>query len=233
MTAIEELYRDGKFKGFALMIGDDSFEVKAISLFCTTHDILCKWFKKDEKIPEDFIPSGSVEWCESQLGFHPMPDYYPEWSQPFLHRKVWQSTEWLYEQRVFVKPADKYKRFTGFVKLACSYKGKKRPPYWYSEVVKFTNEWRYYVTHGNMQLGRGYWYSGDEVRTPEAPQIYEMTMPLNFCGCVDIGELEDGTLAVVEVQHPFACGWYGKFEDVHIYMNWLYHGWKFMNRSCK
>ena len=40
MTNIEELYRDGKFKGFALMVGDDSFEAKAVSLFCYSNFVL-------------------------------------------------------------------------------------------------------------------------------------------------------------------------------------------------
>ena len=228
MTLIEQHFKAGKFKAFALMRGDDSFESKAISLFCTKNDIPCVRLQKDMALPDGMIPSGSVEWCIKLLGKPITPDYYPGFAQSLMTRRVWQTKDWPLDERVFIKPSDSYKRFTGFVKAKGSYRKKKRGPYWCSEVVTFVNEWRYYVTHGNPQLGHGYWYAGDEVLTPEAPMIYNITMPLNFCGAIDIGVLANGSIELVEVQHPFACGWYGKFEDVDVYMNWLYHGWNYM-----
>lgn len=225
MFQIEQEYHKGNFKGFILQRGDTSFESGAISLFCYTHNIPCSYISKGVIPHERYIPSGSVQWGEFLLGSKVVPDYYPDWTKDLWHRKVWKSDEWLYSERIFVKPADSYKRFTGFVKRANSYKGKKRPPYYYSEVVKFSNEWRYYISNGKVIAA--YWYAGDEVNTPKAPVLI-IKVPDTYSGALDLGIIEDGSLALVESQSPFACGWYGRFEDAHEYMLWLYQGWKYL-----
>jgi len=45
---------------------------------------------------------------------------------------------------------------------------------------------------------------------------------------VDFGSLLSGELALVEANHPFACGWYGPREQDHLYFGWLASGWKYM-----
>lgn len=174
------------------------------------------------KIPEDHIPVGSVEYCLKALKKNVTPDYYPEFLKKHLYRNVYQTNTWPLGSKVFIKPADKYKRFTGFVTNG-GYKKKKRGPYWCSDVVKFDNEWRYYVANGSILTGE--WYYGDEINTPNAPTL-NIDIPKNFCGAIDFGTLKTGELALVECNHPFACGWYGK--DYKLYTKWIIAGWNYM-----
>lgn len=212
-------------KGFALAIGDTSIEASRLTMFCHLNDIKLIRLNRNYGLSDDWIPCGSVEWCEIILGKKIAPDYYPEWLQSHLYRKVWIADKWPL-QKVFIKPADRYKRFTGKVTTG-EYKGKKKPPYWCSDIVQFTNEWRYYVSNGRI-LCFG-WYSGDEINTPDAPEI-KIDIPSDFCGAIDFGTLSSGELALVEVNHPFACGWYGNRDQDHLYFQWLIDGWKYMKR---
>lgn len=218
--------------GFALMIGDTSIEASRLTMFCHLNDIKLIRINKKHIFPSNYIPCGSVEWCESILGKHIIPDYYPEWLHEYLHRKVWKADKWPLE-KVFIKCSDRYKRFTGFVTTG-TYKGKKKPPYWCSEIVHFENEWRYYISNGKV-LCSG-WYSGDEENTPDAPEL-NIEIPSDFCGAVDFGTLrkpeiypheEFSVLALVESQHPFSCGWYGPREQDHLYFQWMIDGWIYM-----
>ena len=175
-----------------------------------------------KKIPENHIPVGSVEFCLKTLGKSVIPDYYPVFLIKHQYRTVWETDVWPLGKKVFIKPADKYKRFTGFVTNG-GYKGKKKPPYWCSDVVQFTNEWRYYVANGKILTGE--WYYGDEINTPDAPTL-DIEIPSNYCGALDFGTLKTGEIALVEANHPFACGWYGK--DYKLYAQWIIEGWKYM-----
>jgi len=210
-----------QFKGFALVKGDTSVEANSLLLYSVLHDIPRKMIPKGVRCPEDFVPNGSVEWCLASLNKTCTPDYYPEWLLPHLHRRVWREDKWLLEP-VFIKPADRYKRFNGFVTTG-SYRKKKKPPFWCSTIVQFENEWRYYISHGKV-LTSG-WYSGDEINTPQSPPL-NIEIPSSYCGAVDFGFLKTGEFALVEANHPFACGWYGK--DTENYLQWLVDGWEYM-----
>jgi hypothetical protein len=129
------------------------------------------------------------------------------------------------DKNIFVKPADKHKRFTGLITKG-GYIKKKRGPYWCSEVVKFINEWRYYIANGKVLTGEWYW--GDEVNTPDAPEL-NITIPNTFCGTLDFGTLDTGELALVEAHPPYSCGWYGKNNS--LYVEWLIKGWKYLNED--
>lgn len=214
------------FNGFALIIGDTSLEANRLSVFCLVNDIYLKRISKKNKCPKEYVPCGSVEWCENLLGYKVTPDYYPEWTKDFWHRKIWRNDEWILGQKLFVKPADRYKRFTGF-KTHGTYSKKKKPPYIWSEIIQFDNEWRYYVSHGNILSSN--WYEGDEMNIPTAPKL-DISIPNDYCGAVDFGDY-NGVLTLVEAQHPFACGWYGSQEDDHLYFQWLVDGWEYMLRG--
>ena len=153
---------------------------------------------------------------------HILPDYYPDFMSGYLNRKVYKTDKWPLGQTVFIKPADNYKRFNGFITNG-GYHGKKRPPYICSEVIKFDNEWRYYISNNKVLTGE--WYSGDEINAPDAPEL-NIKFPEGFCGAVDMG-ISNNKLTLVESQHPFACGWYGK--DHELYTQWLIDGWKYLN----
>jgi hypothetical protein len=182
---------------------------------------------KKEKIPSDYVPSGSVEWCEFQLGKTIIPDYYPDWLSDYFGRKIWKQDKWPLGQKVFIKPADRHKRFIGHITTGTygTYKGKKRGPYWCSEIVSFTDEWRYYMADGKI-IGNG-WYSGDEINTPAAPEL-NLQIPTDFCGAVDFGRTLDNRLLLVENNSSYACGWYNK--DANAYARWLIAGWDYIQK---
>ena len=211
---------------FALQKGDKSQEAVAVHQTSILDGHKVQYFGNYKDVPPDFIPCGSVEWCLKILGRPVIPDYYPEFLKPYLHRDVWQTNEWPLGKRIFIKPADKYKRFTGFVTNG-TYRGKKKGPYWCSEVVQFKNEWRYYVSNGRiLECG---WYWGDELEMPDAPYL-NIEFPPSYCGAVDFGETEIpfATLSLIEANHPFACGWYGKFP--RLYTQWVIDGWEYMKK---
>jgi len=209
--------------GFALQEGycASSKEALAVHYYAMMQKIPVKIFGNAKMIPYGFVPSGSVEFCEQYLGRTVTPDYYPEFLKDHLHRRVWKADNWP-KQLVFVKPADKYKRFNAFI--TSSHLKPQPVPFWCSEVVHFIEEWRYYVADGIVLTSE--WYAGDEVNMPDAPKFVTVEIPKGYCGALDFGILSTGEFALVEAQHPFACGWYGKNHD--LYVEWLVRGWDYM-----
>ena len=213
------------YKGFALMRGDSSSE--ATLLYLSPKKLPIVRVGKKEKVPPGYAPSGSVDWCEFQLGKTIVPDYYPDWLSEHFGRKIWREEHWPLGKKVFIKPADRHKRFTGFV-TGGTYRKKKRGPYWCSEVVHFVNEWRYYVADGEV-ISSG-WYSGDEANTPDAPEL-NAEIPEGFCGALDFGMTTDNRFLLVENNQAYACGWYNK--DAEAYANWLVAGWDYTKKLAE
>lgn len=209
------------YEGFCLEGGDSSLEARELTVYCLRKNIEVLRVKKGEPPSNNYVPCGSVEFCIKGLQKELIPNYYPKWLDQFLYRKVWREDKWPLK-KVFIKPADKYKRFTGFVTTG-TYKKKKKPPFWCSEIVNFTNEWRYYISNGLILTSE--WYYGDEINTPEAP-IISLMIPSNYCGAVDFGSLITGEIALVEAHHPIACGWYG--NNIELYLQWLIDGWRYL-----
>lgn len=203
--------------------------------------------------PECII--GSVEFIEQYIGPR-KPDYYPDWAKEYLRRFVTDTPDWINNEEWFVKPSDSYKRFEGFViksdkiysyenfNFKCKGKislestpGESRAvkdsfdpltktPCVYSEVVKFVDEWRYYVVNG--EVASSWWYQGNDEtcdKNPNGPYL-KMNIPKDFCGAIDMGVLDSGEFALVEVQHPYAIGWYGEQDDFENYLNFLIEGFK-------
>lgn len=167
------------------------------------------------------VPVGSVDFCESWLGYSPVPDFYPEFLHPWMRRSYsWLAYGLQSGGDWFVKSADKYKAYPAFVIR----NGEQYPPggLWLSEIVEFTQEWRYYVADGCV-LSTG-WYDGDNEDEP-APEL-GIVWPKGFCGAVDFGRLKDGRIALVESHHPYACGNYT--DDSAAWAMWLIEGWRYM-----
>ena len=211
------------FKGFALTKEDSSVEARAIFYVKTliqNFDIIR--VNINDKCPEDYVPSGGVEWCLKSLGKKVIPNYFPDFLRDHLYRNVWKTDKWPLGKKVFIKPAEHYKKFTGFITTG-TYSKKKKGPFWCSDVVKFVNEWRYYVTNGKIVCGEWYW--GDHENTPPAPE-FTINIPESFSGTLDFGMTNKNDFALIEAHHPFACGWYGKQHE--LYVQWLIDGWKYM-----
>ena len=216
-------------KGFAIQKTLDGcdWEGKSLIFFACKENIPYKLISNINQIPDGYIPSGSVNWVESILGRHIKPDYFPKFLKELVKRKIWYSEKWPLE-KVFIKPATKYKKFNGFITTG-TYRGKKRGPFICSEIVSFNDEFRYYISYGEI-LG-GYWYCGKDDIPKTTPKL-EITIPSNWCGTIDVGILSNGDLELVECHHPFACGWYGKNNEEHAKFVTL--GWKYLiNKEYK
>lgn len=212
-----------KFIGFAI---DQNYtcelEARTIVLACMMEDIKYRAVKNYKEIRNNEIPVGNVKFIQNVLGYIVKPNYYPEKLNKYLHRKIWCTTQWPLGQKVFVKPADEYKRFTGFVTNG-GYKGKKRGPYVCSEVIRIIDEWRYYICNGEILYAA--WYDGRN-ENKEPPEL-DINFDQNECSCVDIGMLENDQLVLVEWQHAFSCGWYGNAssDTCRLYAKWIAYGW--------
>ena len=209
------------YKGFALQrknIG--CYEEQTVSCSAVLNKVPFKLFQNAKDVPRDFIPVGDCKFVQSVLGKNIIPNYYPIVLEKYLKRKIWYSDKWPLGEKVFIKPSDEYKRFTGFVTNG-TYKGKKRGPYVLSEVIKIKNEFRYYL---GTDMG-GFWYAGQDEDKP-APILPLIDLKDCKIGCLDMGETEKGELILIEWQHPFSCGWYGKgVKDGEKYTQWLIDGY--------
>ena len=101
-------------EGFAIQHGDNSKEAQCVCLYANYYKIPRKSFRKAIDVPNGWVPCGSVEWAESILGKPIKPDYYPDFLSSWVKRKVWEQEKWPFGNRVFIKPSDRHKRFTGF-----------------------------------------------------------------------------------------------------------------------
>jgi len=191
-------------------------------MYANYHKIPRKFVGKPHDVPKDWVAYGCVEWTDGVLRNVTVPNYYPDFLSSWVKRKVWEQEKWPIGHRVFIKPADRHKRFTGFITRG-TWKGKKKGPYWCSDIVNFTNEWRYYVSYGEVKSAK--WCCGDnESPAPNLP----IDWPKDFCGAVDFGTYENGEIALIESNSPYACGWYGKFEEYEVYTKWIIDGWNYM-----
>lgn len=188
---------------------------------------------RDTCIHEGEIPLGSVEWVEKILGRTVTPDYHPEFLKHLLFRKIRISEDWPLGHPCFIKPAYRHKAWKARIYSGRGYRGKKKGPYLISEIVRFRNEWRYYVANGKVVASGWYWGdSQDEQQRhegqepPDAPEL-NVEWPEGFCGAVDMGELWDtGQIALIENNSPFSCGWYG--ENGKDYCSFLKCGWDWL-----
>lgn len=215
---------------FALEKYDDFYENLVVKTHSLMSGIPIRRFESADRLkqfesknPDDeYILIGSIGFIESYLG-HIEPDYYPEFLSGWFGREIWKADKWPLGKKVFIKPSDKYKRFNGMVTNG-GYKGKKKGPYICSEVVNFINEWRYYIADGEVVFSA--WYMGQDENI-KAPELH-INWPKDFCGAVDFGRVSDGRILLVEAQHPYGIGWYGKTSDHNEFIKWSIAGWRYM-----
>lgn len=216
----------------AIKQGYSDSETKTINLFkLKSNKVNVKYFQKAKDVPEDFVPLGGITWVTDVLGFVPVPNHYPDFLSHLITRKLWKANKWPMEKNIFIKPFDKPKRFQARVTYG-NYRGKKKPPFWCSELVCFTNEWRYYIANEEvLYVG---WYDGIDCEAI-APKFEDLniTLPKGWCGAIDIGYLQDGTIELVECGEPYSIGWYGDMMDGDIYLKFIVEGWKWMKNNLK
>lgn len=214
---------------FAFKSGHSEKEEKTVHICAVKNPdkYQIKWFIKKEDVLKGMIPVGDIPWVQSVLEFEPKPDYYPYFMKDFLFRKVWESDTWPMISGIFIKPSDKPKRFQARITRG-NYSGKKKPPYWCSEIIDFVDEWRYYVTDG--QIVYAGWYDGKDIQHPKDPPELKVDIPTGWCGCIDMGMTSKGQFALVECAEPYSCGWYGTYEEGEIYTQWLIAGYEYLMR---
>jgi hypothetical protein len=159
---------------------------------------------------------------------------YPATLAPWLHRKVWRADrlrDVIREldkggPRVFVKPANGWKRFPGFVvEFGSDHRfngASKNTPVWVSEPVEFVSEWRAYVAHGVILDICFADHGGDRLVTPDTKSIHDAVArlvsnkfaPAGFV--IDFGVTKAGVTALVEMNDGFSFGAYdGVSADVY------------------
>lgn len=218
---------------FALEKYDDFYENHVVKQYSLLYDIPIRRFETTDRIKkfelenpnEEYIVIGSIGWIESYFGKSFKPNYYPEFLKDWFGRNIWETDKWPLGKKVFIKPSDKYKRFNGLVTNG-EYKGKNRPPYICSDVVTFIDEWRYYIANGQQLFSA--WYSGEH-ETLNAPEL-NIEWPNDYCGAVDFGLTIDNKILLIEAQHPYGIGWYGKNSDCVEFINWSIAGWRYMKK---
>jgi len=214
-----------EYSGFAIDFNYSSEpESRTIILACTLTDTPYRVVKNPSEVKNTEIPVGNIKFIQGILGYIVKPDYYPDYLSDYFHRKIWFTNEWP-SGRVFIKPSDEYKRFTGVV-----INGSPQiytEPFVCSEVVNFVDEWRYYICDGEVLFSG--WYDGQDEEPKDAP-VLNIQFDKNLCCCLDMGILDNGDLALIESQHPFSCGWYGKPSSsvCRIYTKWVAYGWRYM-----
>ena len=181
---------------------------------------------------QDIISAGIpvIQRTWRRLGVEiPSPINYPHSLQEFMHRKIdLLSIGNLRNKQfngvlgfednspIFIKPYDAMKSFTGFV--LASTKGLFKISHleddtklWVSQPINFLSEWRVYVLE-NEVLGIGN-YSGNPLYFPDSKVItkmidsYKESCPVAYG--LDVGVIDDGSTALVEVNDSYSLGNYG------------------------
>lgn len=177
---------------------------------------------------------GSIPFIKASLRQRgvalPQEQSYPLPLRGMLKRRIWPSTVGKAKEQLeispkpfFIKPSVRAKRFTGFVmsdfmdyRLGGVPKSEK---VWCSEVVSWVSEWRLYVAGGRV-LHSGHYDGNPEVKP--APDAVQEALKLMSSqdGCpaayaLDLGVLDNGQTALIEVNDAYGIGAYGIGSDAY------------------
>lgn len=181
---------------------------------------------------DDFIAGEipSLFYAMKKLGVDYKHEDYPEALKEFLHRRMWLSKLGYLKDKVFneyaiepmfIKPVDKLKKFTGFVlesvdnwfntngagdgtKVICS------------EPVKWITEYRIPVINGVIRDYSN--YSGDPNVQVDKTVVESMVNAWKAAPkayLLDVGVLDNGITALIEVNDAFSCGSYTMSKETY------------------
>ena len=189
---------------------------------------------------KDFI-AGNIDTMLTaikKLKIHYEHDDYPECLHKYLHRKIWESSireikielfDKNFINPVFIKPKDRIKKFTGFViksidDLAKLNLGGDNTKIICSDPVVFVSEYRCPVINGEIK--DFCFYSGDSNTSIDKAVVQEMVKdfvnsPKAYC--IDVGVLNTGETALIEVNDAFSVGIYSMSKE--LYANLLMTRW--------
>ena len=176
----------------------------------------------------DFVACGSVSFVRAALRRAGvlLPEHVPY--PPALAHLLYRRVERLVSmreararltagERLFIKPADGWKRFTGFVaEFPDDYRfgGVSRScPVWVSSPVRFVSEWRAYIARGALLELRFADHGGDRGAEPDRTIIEAAIATLTRAGApagyvIDFGVLATGETALIEMNDGFSFGAY-------------------------
>ena len=200
------------------------------------------------------MPVGSVEFVRAAMRAggikEPEPIGYPASLRMFYCRAIRMATA--ADARVdkcFVKPVQ-LKIFNGFVhredgatydehdqeQLEALNKLPEKAPVWISDVVRWQSEFRYYVD-GQKILGRARYDQLEAERVPEPDRsvVTSMirTLKLRHPYALDVGVLEGGQTALVEINDAWALGLYQGALTPSAYLKFLSDRWDSLAASRK
>ena len=188
--------------------------------------------------PGDVV-AGSIKFVRSalqSLGKQlPQPDPYPDSLHPWYHRRVWKVASLAAAlnttHSVFVKPAKRWKLFTGFVvdsyNPAELHGVSRREPVWCSEVVRFVSEWRCYVVRGEPRYLVQCDHGGDPARIPDLSTCHDAVRAYSDAPsayAIDFGVLPTGETALIEANDGFSVGAYGNVP-ANVYWDMIATRW--------
>lgn len=195
------------------------------------------------------MPVGSVQFVRKAMALAGMQEppnlSYPQGIDPYLHRSITETPISALQETAFIKPKST-KTFTGFVfqganidpeaysehdqeQLAVVQSLPAQTIVYASEVVKFLCEWRYYVMKSLIIGCARYDPDGaDDAPEPELNVVQRCIegMAISHPYALDIGVLEDGRTAAVEVNDAWAIGWYRNSIKPAAYLEFLLARWR-------
>lgn len=196
----------------------------------------------DKEIREATFVSGSVGFVEhalKRIGKHPLqPNTYPDCLRDYYHRRLSVSRKYRLNEiklPVFIKPYNTAKKFTGFVvKDLEDYRlnwVNKNDDLYFSEVVNFVSESRFYAYHPrSIEVAH---YAGNPdvcFANQEVIDIIEKCCnTLGYPQVIDIGITEEGKVCVVEVNEPYSFGLYHPVKIDH-YIAMIKSHWSKMTK---
>ena len=164
-----------------------------------------------------------------KLGIDYKHEDYPKSLEKYLHRRIWETKLGYMKDKVFndylmdsvvIKPTDKLKKFTGFLlssrdnwlltegagdgtNIICS------------EPVKFVSEYRVPVINGIIKDYCHYFSNSIMVDKNVVQNMVMDYIDAPSAYCLDVGVLDTGETALIEINDAFACGSYSMSDEVY------------------